>query len=138
MATRTAPAFLPKNADLSAPSDLGTAPPPMRKPPLPMEDEEPLDDMPASNGMTGKVTPEALHYHDGEQRCDACSHFGRSNNCAVLQMPVEPEGGCNAFRGSADDEEQEDLGEDDETAWGEEDEDEEDVAPAGPRGGYGS
>jgi hypothetical protein len=80
--------FSNSKADLGAPSDIGAAaPPPTADPDAP----------PAS----GHVTPEAVHYHDEEQRCDGCDHFGSGNQCSVLKMPVSPEGGCNAFRAGA-------------------------------------
>jgi hypothetical protein len=78
-------------ADLGAPSDFGSAAAPASRPAV---------DGAADDTSTGQVTPEAVNYHVGEQRCDMCVHFGRGNQCAVLKMPVSPEDGCNAFRGS--------------------------------------
>lgn len=78
-------------ADLGAPSDIGAA---ARPPAAPGADS---DAPPAP----GRVTPEAVHYHEDEQRCDTCDYFGRGNQCSVLNMPVSPEGGCNAFRGGS-------------------------------------
>lgn len=79
----------PRFDDLSAPSDFGAAAPP-----------SPSSRPPATTGepSAGGVSPEHVHYHDDEQRCDGCSNFGRGNQCSVLQMPVSPEGGCNAYQ----------------------------------------
>lgn len=43
------------------------------------------------------IKPEAVAYHDDPHSCQGCMYFGQDSNCAVLQMQVSPEGGCNAF-----------------------------------------
>jgi hypothetical protein len=92
-------------ADLGAPSDFGSAATPA------------LDDDADDVSSSGKVTPEAVHYHQGEQRCDQCQHFGSGGQCAVLNMRVAPEDGCNAFR-SGDGADDSDMDEQD-TGYGE-------------------
>lgn len=42
------------------------------------------------------IKPESVAYHDDPQNCQGCMYFSQGN-CAVLQMQVSPEGGCNAF-----------------------------------------
>ena len=126
-------------SDLGSPSDFGTpnrTPTPGRRT-TPADDD--LDaDQDQLTGATPAVPPEAVHYHDEEQRCELCQHFGQDGQCAVLQMPVQAEGGCNAFSAQdADQHEDQDMDADDlDDASG--------GAPlptAGPtrsRGGYGS
>lgn len=82
--------------DLGAPSDFGSAAPPAS----PAGRAPTADEAPAA---AGAVSPEHVHYHDDEQRCDMCANFGRGNQCAVLNIPVSPEGGCNAFQASGSD-----------------------------------
>jgi hypothetical protein len=101
--------------DLGAPSDFGAGPLPRSSSRVPLDDEEEAE----PSAADALVTPEALNFHDDEQRCDMCQHFGRAGQCAVLKMPVPPEGGCNAFRNGAGDEE--------------EGEDEDDINPAATR-----
>jgi hypothetical protein len=50
--------FSNSKADLGAPSDIGAAAPP------------PSTADPDAPPASGHVTPEAVHYHDEEQRCD--------------------------------------------------------------------
>lgn len=47
------------------------------------------------------IKPEAVAYHDEPHSCQGCTYFGQDANCAVLQMQVSPEGGCNAFEAGA-------------------------------------
>jgi hypothetical protein len=56
-------------------------------------DDTGLDDDSPNAGQT----PESLHYHDQERRCDMCQHFGPANECSVLKQPVSPQGACDAF-----------------------------------------
>ncbi|MBV8831637.1 MAG: hypothetical protein JO108_20705 [Acidobacteriaceae bacterium] len=92
--------------DLGSPSDFGR--PGSRSLPssaLPTRNDvhgDGNDDSLATAAAT--VSPEALHYHDEAQRCELCEHFGQDGQCAVLQMTVQPEGGCNAFSGRDTDE----------------------------------
>jgi hypothetical protein len=65
---------------------------------------------PTQGGAAGAPTapsPEALHYHDDAQNCQACQYMADGGQCSVLQMQVAPEGSCNAFQakggGDADD-----------------------------------
>lgn len=48
-------------------------------------------------GMPPIIKPEAVAYHDQDQDCKSCMYFGQDGQCAVLQMQVSPDGGCNAF-----------------------------------------
>jgi hypothetical protein len=52
-----------------------------------------LDD----DSSTAGQSPESLHYHDEERRCDMCQNFGAGNECSVLKQPVSPQGACDAF-----------------------------------------
>ncbi len=49
-----------------------------------------------------KIDPSAVNYHDDAQSCQGCAHFS-NGNCAVLQMQVSPDGGCNAFSSGGQD-----------------------------------
>lgn len=71
--------------DLGAPQDgavVGTSTPPPAPP---------------AGGPIPVIKPEAVAYHDDPHSCQGCMYFGQDSNCAVLQMQVSPEGGCNAF-----------------------------------------
>lgn len=133
MAATRFPTNTPSADDLGAPSDFGsTAPAPRSASRLPVEEDTPT--------AAGVVAPEHVHYHDDEHRCDLCTNFGRANQCAVLQMPVSPEGACNAY--SARDGGDEDQDEDDDinpAATRFEDEDADyDYDKENPRGAYGA
>ena len=86
-------------ADLGAPSGFGA--PPKRAPsaaPSPAASgaaEPDQDDQTPTASPT--ITPEAVNYHDDEQRCELCDYFGGDGQCAVLKMQVQPQGACNAF-----------------------------------------
>lgn len=80
--------------DLSAPTDFGAAPAPRSTPPR----SQALDD---DDSTGGGPSPEHVHFHEDEQRCDMCVHF-EGNRCNYLKMPVPPEGGCIAFENSTD------------------------------------
>lgn len=54
-----------------------------------------------AGGPMPVIKPEAVAYHDEPQSCQGCMYFGQDSNCAVLQMQVSPEGGCNAFEAGA-------------------------------------
>lgn len=67
-----------------------------------MPDQEPdADDMqagPSAAGAPPVIKPEAVNYHDEAHACSGCTYFDQgSSQCSVLQMQVQPEGGCNAF-----------------------------------------
>jgi hypothetical protein len=102
----------PNFEDLGAPSDFGSAAPPRSR-------STALDDDDSTG--TGNVSPEHVHFHTEEQRCDLCSYFS-AGNCSYLKMRVPPEGGCIAFKagGSDDDYADSDL---DTTAAGDTDDD---------------
>lgn len=55
----------------------------------------------AMGGDMPVIKPEAVAYHDDPHSCKGCMYFGQDGNCAVLQMQVSPEGGCNAFEAGA-------------------------------------
>lgn len=50
-----------------------------------------------AGGPIPVIKPEAVAYHDDPHSCQGCMYFGQDSNCAVLQMQVSTEGGCNAF-----------------------------------------
>lgn len=148
MAARSLPLPSRKKSmdDLGAPSELGAPMPRARQtaapPALPPDLGPDIGEAPPARSGAG-VTPEALHYHDDEQRCDGCTHMGSGNHCDLLQMPVEPEGGCIGFSatdmgGAPEVEPEEGTGDEDDL---EDEDDEEAYAPLGAgnrRGGYGS
>lgn len=75
-----------QGADQAAPATAAGPPPP--------------PDPGAGGGAGGPmpvIKPEAVAYHDDPHSCQGCQYFGQDSNCAVLQMQVSPEGGCNAF-----------------------------------------
>jgi hypothetical protein len=81
-------------ADLDSPSDFSA---PAPKAPLPADPDADTDqDSQAASG-TPSVPPDAVHYHDDEQRCELCDNYGQDGQCSLLQMQVQPQGGCNAF-----------------------------------------
>jgi hypothetical protein len=133
-------------ADLGSPSDFGApAKPPMRSratPPPPTAAPDLDPDQDGDIDSSPSIAPEAVNYHDDEQRCELCQYFGDSGDCAVLKMPVQAAGGCNAFSATQD----QDTGDMSDT---DQDDDGTSLAPAGgsmpprggsmpPRGGYGS
>lgn len=83
-------------------ADGGMGGPPMPKGAPPAQDPDQDGDMDAPGGMP-QIDPTAVNYHDEPHACSLCEYFGQDNQCAVLQMPVSPEGGCNAFKGQDDD-----------------------------------
>lgn len=56
----------------------------------------------APAGPLPVIKPEAVAYHDDPHACSGCSYFSQDGNCAVLQMQVNPAGGCNAFEAGGD------------------------------------
>ena len=81
-----------------APDDQDTAPD--------MDDQaggppegSPAGEMPA--GMPPIIKPEALNFHDEDQDCSGCTYFGQDSQCAVLQMQVGPDSGCNAWEAAS-------------------------------------
>lgn len=43
------------------------------------------------------IKPEAVNYHDEPHACGMCMYMGQDQQCGVLKMQVNPEGGCTAF-----------------------------------------
>lgn len=56
------------------------------------------------------VSPEAVNYHDHEVACHLCSFMDEAANCSLLMMQVNPEGGCNGFKGKATEQGEMDMG----------------------------
>jgi hypothetical protein len=48
-------------------------------------------------GQMPMINPAAVNYHDDPHACSSCQYFSQDGNCQVLQMVVQPQGGCNAF-----------------------------------------
>lgn len=98
------PAAQPRAPKMMADGGMGAPPPPggMGGP-----DDQ---DMGAPSGAV--PSPESLHYHDTPEQCQTCKFMGQDGMCAILQISVSPEGGCNAHSGNDQDQDQDqDLGE---------------------------
>ncbi len=54
----------------------------------------------AGSGMPPIIKPESVNFHDQDQDCSGCMYFGEGNQCAVLQIQVSEESGCNAWEAS--------------------------------------
>ncbi len=102
-------------------------PPPMMADGDPGQDDSPFADTPPIGGMPDDqgaaagapigdtsgppqgagagdmpvIRPESVAYHDELHTCETCQYMGQDGNCAVLQMQVSPQGGCNAFEAGA-------------------------------------
>lgn len=107
--------------DLGAPSDFGSAAPPRSA------SRPPVDNTADQDTPAGQVSPEHVHYHDDEQRCDMCRYFGRGNQCSYLGIPVPPEGGCIAFKNGVGDEDPDADADTDTAPFGDTDDDNYDV-----------
>lgn len=68
----------------------------------------------AGAGPMPMIKPESVNYHDDPHSCQTCQYMGQDSQCAVLQMQVSPQGGCNAFEagggGGAPEPDQDDMG----------------------------
>lgn len=64
-------------------------------------DIEPMGEQETSEGE-GRVPPEAVSYHGGDERCDVCEYYS-DGNCSWLKMPVDESGHCTLFENSGDD-----------------------------------
>ena len=42
------------------------------------------------------ISPDAVCFSTGDERCKTCAHMQQDGMCAVLNMPVEPEDHCRA------------------------------------------
>ena len=62
-----------------------------------MDDTQAPPQQGAGGGQMPVIRPEAVNYHDEDWDCRGCKNFGPDGSCAVLQMQVSPEGGCNAW-----------------------------------------
>ena len=82
---------------IGGPSPSPAPRPQMKKPPAPGPD---ADDM----GQGATVSPEAVMYHDELHTCGTCEYMGEGGNCAILKMPVQEQGACNAFESKNEDE----------------------------------
>jgi len=93
--------FAPPRAPMMASGGIGI-PAPIGKPSgmMPPDMDAGAPDMPpdqSGGGQMPAVAPEALNYHDDEQKCSMCQYMDQGGNCSVLQMQISPDGGCNAF-----------------------------------------
>jgi hypothetical protein len=125
-------------SDLGSPSDFGGPPAPAAPRSAAPAAASALDpDQDGDIDQAPAIPPEAVNYHDDAQSCSTCQYMDDGGNCAVLQMQVQPDGGCNAFSGK-DSGDQDDIGQEDDDGTGA-------APPAAPmgggmpsRGGYGS
>lgn len=56
------------------------------------------------------VSPEAVNYHDHAVACHLCSFMDEAANCSLLMMQINPEGGCNGFKGKATEQPEMEMG----------------------------
>lgn len=83
------------SGDLGSPAEIGATKKQSRVSAPPTDEAEPDgDEMPST-----APSPEALHYVDHAEPCSDCQHMSESGQCAILQMPVTPDGHCVAFEG---------------------------------------
>ena len=87
--------YMMADGGMGAPPDIGGGDPDMD------QDQDQGAAPAASAGPLPVIKPESVNYHDDAQNCSGCQHMDDSGQCAVLQMQVSPDGGCNAFDAKA-------------------------------------
>ncbi len=81
-----------------------SAPPSMNKPPMPGIGDTP-DEAGDTDDKTGAIPPEAVSYRTSDMKCSGCEYM-QGSDCTKLQMPVEPDAGCNLFESKSGEGEQ--------------------------------
>jgi hypothetical protein len=70
---------------------------PGTKPPMPVEQEMPMQPEPATEQRKVVISPEMVAFRSADETCANCHNYAQDGNCAVLEMTVEPGDGCMAF-----------------------------------------
>ncbi len=106
-----------KKRDMTIVLGIGAPPPKSGKPAMPpmpglpkkteaygLGDEQAMEHEMAESPSTERaehglvrITPEAVSYRTPEEVCGGCEYHGDDDHCAVLEMTVDPQAGCNAY-----------------------------------------
>lgn len=71
---------------------------PAMPPTGPMSDPQEPEETQEMEVEHGPIPPEAVAYHDSNERCDSCEYLEASGMCAYLKTQVDPGGHCTLYR----------------------------------------